>query len=72
MEERKDRKPLDILIQVLAQDTESSKFGVPTTEACGLVHHIKDKCPFLKFKGLMSMGEIGNTKEFESIYELKV
>ena len=71
IEERKDA-PLDVLIQVLAQNTEGSKFGVKTEEAIPLVQHIKDQCPFLKFKGLMSMGEIGNTEEFKTVHELKV
>ena len=64
IEERKTLPPLDILIQVLAQDTEGSKFGVSVEETIPLVQHIKEQCPFLKFKGLMSMGEVGNVKEF--------
>ena len=41
-------------------------------ESFDLVKHINDSCPHLKFKGLMSMGEIGNVEEFKEIQELKV
>ena len=71
MEERSG-KPLDILIQVLAQNTEGSKFGVSVDETIPLIHHIKSECPMLRFKGLMSMGEIGNVEEFRSVHALKV
>ena len=72
IEARKEIPPIDILIQVLAENTEGSKFGVSPPEAVQLVQHIKDSCPMLKFKGLMSMGEIGNTKEFNTVHELKL
>ena len=35
------------------------------------MHHIRKECPFLKFKGIMSMGEIGNVSEFKKMNELR-
>ena len=72
MEERKNLPPLSVLVQVLAQNTEGSKFGVSVEETIPLIQHIKENCQFLKFKGLMSMGQIGNIEEFKSVHELKV
>ena len=37
MEERKSMPPLDILVQVLALNTEGSKFGVAPSEAISLI-----------------------------------
>lgn len=70
--ERKEMPPLDILIQVLAENTEDSKFGVTPDESLELIKHIQQECPFLNFRGLMSMGEIGNVSEFRLINALKL
>ena len=67
-----ERQPIDVLIQVLAQNTEASKFGVTPEESISLAKHIHSSCPFLNFRGIMSMGQIGNEDEFRLINELKV
>lgn len=36
-----------------------------------LIEFIRDECPRLRFRGLMSMGAIGDTEEFEAIQKLK-
>ena len=36
-----------------------------------MVKHIIKECPMLKFKGLMSMGAVGNELEFSTMYKLK-
>jgi hypothetical protein len=36
-----------------------------------LAKHILESCPYLNFKGIMSMGEIGNIEEFKLINQLK-
>ena len=73
IKERKDGTvpQINVLVQVLADNSEGTKNGVSVSEADGLVKHIIEKCPYLKFKGLMSMGAIGNVKEFQTMYELK-
>ena len=53
------------------QNTEGSKFGVSPEESMELVKHIRDACPFLTFRGIMSMGEIGNQEEFRLVNDLK-
>jgi len=63
--ERKEMPPIAILIQVLADDSEGTKNGVKPDDLDELIKHIRDNCPHLKFKGLMSMGAIGNVKEFQ-------
>ena len=59
-----ERPQLDVLIQVLADDTEGSKFGVEPDESMKLADFIMQECPQLRFRGIMSMGEIGNINEF--------
>lgn len=56
--------PIDVLVQVLADNSEGTKHGVTPDEAIELANLIRNECPFLKFRGLMSMGEIGNLEEF--------
>ena len=68
MEARQEVGPLGVLVQVLADDSEGTKKGVNPEEAMELVRHIKDECPQLAFKGLMSMGKLGDEKEFATIY----
>lgn len=69
--ERKNMPPISILIQVLTDDSEGTKNGVKPEELDGLIKFIRDQCPHLKFTGLMSMGAIGNVKEFQQMHELK-
>ena len=39
-----------------------------TKDTSSLVLHIKDNCKNLRFRGLMSMGAVGNVDEFREIY----
>ena len=71
VEARQQMPPLDILVQVLAINTEGSKFGLSPEESIDVIQHINDACPFLNFRGLMSMGAIGNVEEFQAINKLK-
>ena len=57
---------------MLADDSETSKHGVTPDGAIDLARHIRENCPFLRFKGLMSMGELGNVKEFRAVHDLKL
>ena len=61
---RINRAPLSVLVQVLAHETEKNKFGVKVEETIPLIKHIMEKCPYLRFKGIMSMGEIGSVEQF--------
>ena len=60
--------PLEVLIQVLAMDLEGTKNGVPVDAVPELRQHIDHECPHLKFRGLMSMGAVGNVEEFKMIH----
>mmetsp|Transcript_17739 Transcript_17739/g.30036 ORF Transcript_17739/g.30036 Transcript_17739/m.30036 type:complete len:126 (-) Transcript_17739:87-464(-) len=71
MEERKSAPPLDVLIQVLLNNSEGTKHGVSREEAKALATHIQTDCPMLRFRGLMSMGEIGDVDEFRAMHTLK-
>ena len=44
---------------------------MPPNEALDLAKYINDSCPFLKLRGIMSMGKIGNVDEFKAAHELK-
>jgi uncharacterized pyridoxal phosphate-containing UPF0001 family protein len=70
--ERQALPPLDVLVQVLADDAEGSKFGVTPSESKNLVKFIMEECPLLRFRGLMSMGEVCNVEEFRSIHKLRL
>ena len=36
-----------------------------------MARFIRDECPKLNFRGIMSMGEVGNVAEFRLMHELK-
>ena len=40
-------------------------------ESLEVIQHIFEACPFLNFRGLFSMGAIGNVEEFKAINKLK-
>lgn len=63
--------PLDVLVQVLAMDTEGTKYGVAPDAVSEMTRHIRESCPFLRFRGLMSMGALGNVQEFRIMHQLK-
>ena len=60
-----------MLVQVLCKDSEGTKHGSNQDEAMELVSFIKTECQMLRFRGLMSMGAVGDTEEFASVYNLK-
>ena len=71
VEGRANMPPLDVLVQILAINTEGSKHGLSPEDSIEVIKHINEACPFLNFRGLMSMGEIGNIEEFKAINLLK-
>ena len=42
--EKADNRKLDILIQVLANDTEGTKYGVNPDQAIELIKHVQNNC----------------------------
>lgn len=72
---RDNLPPINVLIQVLATNswshTTGSSLGATQYEALDIVKFIRDECRFLKFTGIMSMGEIGDIGEFRCIRALK-
>ena len=50
---------------------DSKKHGVPVSEVKDLVKHVISECTKLKFKGLMSIGNIGDLDEFREIVGLR-
>ena len=69
----RENKRLEVLVQFLPHtNTEDKKSGVKGEDAAlDLAKHIVYYCPHLKFRGVMSMGALGNTKEFEQVDELR-
>ena len=68
-----DRPPLDVLIQVNTSD-EEQKSGVLHSDAklMELVKHIIEHCPKLKFHGVMTIGEIGeSSRDFDRLIETR-
>lgn len=63
--------PIEVLVQVRPRSTEGGHHGVLPEEAFELAKYIRDECQYLKFSGLMSMGEIGDVEEFRIIRRLK-
>ena len=70
-EKAERQAPLDVLVQVLVNDTEGSKHGVSPQDSFGVVSHIRDNCGSLNFRGIMSMGAVGDVEEFRQINKLK-
>ncbi|OHT10263.1 hypothetical protein TRFO_04279 [Tritrichomonas foetus] len=64
----KGSEPLSVMVQVNTSD-EPQKNGIQAGEKLfTLVQHINEKCPNLKFVGLMTIGEIGeSSRDFESL-----
>jgi len=56
----KDGSPVGVLVQVNTSG-EDNKSGVDMESTLGLVKHIKESCPRLKFCGLMTIGDLGNS-----------
>lgn len=55
----------DILIQVHTDDAETTKHGLSPEEVPELVRIILESCPKLRFKGLMSMGQLHDVNGFK-------
>jgi len=64
-----DRR-VNIYLQVNISN-EESKSGCKIDEVVKLYSEIKAKCDRINILGIMALGTIGNTKEFELLYELK-
>lgn len=54
-------EPLRIMVQVNTSG-EESKSGVEPGDALGLAKHVVEKCPHLRFTGLMTIGAIARSK----------
>jgi pyridoxal phosphate enzyme (YggS family) len=68
-----DRPPLSILIQVNTSDEpQKNGIGHSNTSLLALILFIKDKCPQLVFRGLMTVGELGEgRRDFERLIEVR-
>eukprot|EP01080_Neovahlkampfia_damariscottae_P012636 gene12636-6540_t len=55
------RDPLNVFVQINTSD-EENKGGASTKDFISLVEFIIEKCPNLKFKGLMTIGSVQNSK----------
>ena len=65
------RNQLNIYLQINIRKDES-KSGVLPEDVVSLYEEIVKECDLLKIKGIMSLGEIGNTKQFEAMQEIKL
>jgi pyridoxal phosphate enzyme (YggS family) len=54
-------EPLRVMVQVNTSG-EESKSGVEPDDALALAKHIVEKCPTLRFTGLMTIGAIARSK----------
>ena len=70
MEKTGRTEPLSVLIQVLTGG-EDTKHGLEPDQVKGLVCFIRESCPKLRFKGLMSMGMLHDIEGFRKMYKLK-
>lgn len=53
-------KALEVLVQVKAVDKPERRHGAAPELVPSLINHIKEKCPYLVFRGLMSSGCVKN------------
>eukprot|EP01041_Mallomonas_annulata_P002044 gene2044-3974_t len=61
---------LDVYVQVNTSE-EDTKSGVPASEVLGIVACIRDKCPSLKLKGLMTIGASDDVSCFDKLVECR-
>jgi len=66
-----DRKILNIYLQINIS-WEDTKSGIKPDGVISLYDDIKKECDRLRIRGIMSLGEIGNTKQFEEMYDIKL
>jgi len=57
----KKSETVDALVQVNTSGEESKRGVAPGPETVSLARHVVDKCPNLKFRGLMTIGDLGNS-----------
>jgi pyridoxal phosphate enzyme (YggS family) len=68
-----DRPPLPVLIQVNTSE-EPQKGGIIHSDESliGLIRHISNQCPRLKFAGVMTIGESGESRrDFETLIQVR-
>ena len=73
--DRRCALPLPVLVQVNTS-REASKGGVSPEECMGVVNHVVEACPQLRFSGLMSIGEPspqagGGNRDFQTLVDLR-
>ena len=68
LEHRKDKLP--VLVQVNVSG-EYSKHGVVKGQVIPLCDFIRNKCPWLRFSGLMAMGKVNDLEGFLVMTKLK-
>jgi pyridoxal phosphate enzyme (YggS family) len=66
-----ERNQLNIYLQINISK-EQSKSGVLPEDVVSLYEEIVKECDMLKIKGIMSLGEIGNTIQFEAMQVIKL
>jgi len=52
---------VDVMVQVNTSGEENKNGVAPGPQTVALVRHVADKCPNLVFKGLMTIGALGNS-----------
>jgi PLP dependent protein len=65
-----ERNNLNIYLQINISG-EQTKSGVHPEEVLKIYEDIKNECDRLKVIGIMSLGEIGNSRQFEQMFEIK-
>ncbi|CDW78403.1 UNKNOWN [Stylonychia lemnae] len=61
------QEPVGVLVQVLTSD-EGTKFGVQQDQVHDLVSYIYNSCPYLRFRGLMTMGRLHDIEGFKVLF----
>ena len=52
---------VDVLVQVNTSGEENKNGVAPGSETVALAKHVTEKCPNMVFKGLMTIGALGNS-----------
>ena len=58
------KEPISVLVQILSSD-EQTKHGIEINKAIELMSYIRNECPLLRFKGLMTMGLLKDIEGFK-------
>eukprot|EP00347_Sterkiella_histriomuscorum_P010275 403376924 len=64
------KEKIGVLVQVLTSD-EGTKHGAEQDKVGELVEFIYKKCPFLRFRGLMTMGRLHDVEGFKAMQGLR-